>query len=59
MNSLLSRSETYFKYNVLNSTILEISTILYKKFGDVNYMNNNDGPNNYMFSSVTYFNSNL
>ena len=45
MINLLSRDETYhyFKYKVLNLTNLQINNILYTKFSDVNYINNNNG----------------
>ena len=33
----------FLKYKVLSLTILEINTIMYTKFTDGNYMNNNDG----------------
>ena len=40
--SLQGKKYQYFKNKALNLTNFQIKSILYTKFNDVNYMNNND-----------------
>ena len=55
LNDIFGRFTRYSEYKVLNLTNLQINTILYINFSDVNYMNNNDG---HYFSIISDLNQN-